>query len=93
MPVRHYRQYKDAPNFYESCQKATWAARHRGSAFRPQTMTYCVVSVTPSVDPQRSSLHINNNETRTAINDIMAPDEYQAFLWDPQWICLGFLLK
>jgi len=23
----------------------------------------------------------------------MAPDEYQAFLWDPQWICLGFLLK
>jgi len=23
----------------------------------------------------------------------MAPDEYQALLWDPQWICLGFLLK
>jgi len=52
-----------------------------------------VVPVTPSADPQRSSLHINNIETRTAINDIMAPDEYQALLWDPQLICLGFLLK
>jgi len=56
-------------------------------------MAYCVVSVTPPADPQRSSLHINNIETLTAINDIMAPDEYQALLWDPQWICLGFLLK
>jgi len=56
-------------------------------------MAYFVVSVTPSADPQRSSLHINNNESWIAINDIMAPDEYQAFLWDPQWICLGFLLK
>ena len=56
-------------------------------------MAYCVTSVTPSADLQRSRLHINNNETRTAINYIMAPDKYQAFLWDPQWICLGFLLK
>jgi hypothetical protein len=48
---------------------------------------------TPSVDPQRSSVHINNIETRTAINDIIAPDEYQALLWDPQQVCLGFLLK
>jgi len=56
-------------------------------------MAYCVVSVTPLADPQRSSLHMNNIETQTAINDIMAPDEYQVLLWDPQWICLGFLLK
>jgi len=56
-------------------------------------MAYRVVSLTPSADPQRSSVHINNIETRTAINDSMAPDEYQALLWDPQWICLGFLLK
>jgi hypothetical protein len=48
--------------------------------------------VTPSADPQRSSVHINNIETQTTINDIIAPDEYQAF-WDPQWVCLGFLLK
>ena len=56
-------------------------------------MVYCVVPVTPSADPQRSSVHINNTETRTAINDIIAPDECQALLWDTQWVCLGFLLK
>jgi len=78
MPVRHYKQYQDV---------------HRGSTFQPQTMAYCVVSVTPSADPQISSLHINNIETWTAINVIMAPDEYQALVWDPQLICLGFLLK
>jgi len=61
--------------------------------FQPQTMAYCVVSVTPSADPQRSRLHINNIETRTAINYIMAPDEYQALLWDPQLIWMGLLLK
>ena len=49
--------------------------------------------VTPSTDPQRSRVHINNIETRTAINDIIVPDEYQAFLWDPQWVYLGFLLE
>jgi hypothetical protein len=36
---------------------------------------------------------INNTETRIAINNIIAPDEYHTFLWDPQWVCLGFLLK
>ena len=55
-------------------------------------MVYSVVPVTPSVDPQRSSVHINNTETQTSINAI-APGEYQALLWDPQWVCLGFLLK
>jgi len=48
---------------------------------------------TPSADPQRSSVQINNIETQTAINDIITPDEYQALLWDPQQVCLGFLLK
>jgi len=61
--------------------------------FQPQTMVYCVVPFTPSADPQRSSVHINNIETWTAINDIIAPDKYQALLWDTQWVCLGFLLK
>ena len=31
-------------------------------------MVYCVVPVTPSTDPQRSSVHINDIETGTAIN-------------------------
>jgi len=44
-------------------------------------MVYCVVPFIPSADPQRSSVYINNIETRTAINDIIAPDEYQALLW------------
>jgi len=56
-------------------------------------MVYCVVPVTPSAGPQRSSVHINNIETQTAINDIIVPDECQDLLWDPQWVCLGFLLK
>ena len=45
-------------------------------------MVYTVVTVTPSADPQRSSLLINNIETQTTINYIIAPDEYQALLWD-----------
>ena len=49
--------------------------------FQPQTMVCCVVPVTPSAEPQSLSLDINNIETRTAINDI-APEEYQALLWD-----------
>ena len=56
-------------------------------------MAYCLMSVTPPADPQRSSLYINNIETQTTVNYIMAPGEYQALLWDPQPICLGFLLK
>jgi hypothetical protein len=48
---------------------------------------------TPSADPQSSSVHINNIETWIAINDIIAPDEYQALLWDPQQVCFGFLLN
>jgi len=50
------------------------------------------VPVTPSTDPQRSSVLINNIETRTAINDIIASDDYQVFLWDRQLVCLGFML-
>jgi len=56
-------------------------------------MVYCVVPFTRSADPQRSSVHINNVETQTAINDIIAPDEYQVLLWDPQQVCLCFLLN
>ena len=56
-------------------------------------MVYFVVPVTPSADPQSSSVHINNIETRTAINDIIAPYEYQALLWDPRWGLFGFLAQ
>ena len=49
--------------------------------------------VTPSADPQRSSLDINIIETWTTINDIITADKYQALWWDKEWDCLGFLLK
>jgi hypothetical protein len=63
----------------KAARRLNAALRRRSSTFRPQTMVYGVVPVTPSTDPQRSSVLINNIETRTAINDIIAPDEYQAF--------------
>jgi hypothetical protein len=56
-------------------------------------MVYRVAPFAPSTDPQRSRVHINNIETLTATNDIIAPDKYQALLRDPQRVCLGFLLK
>jgi len=56
-------------------------------------MVYCVGPFTPSADPRRSSVHINTILTQIAINDIISPDEYQALLWGPQWVCLVFLLK
>jgi hypothetical protein len=77
----------------KAARRLTRALHHQGSTFQPQTMVYCFVPVTPSADPQRSGLQINNIETLTAINDIIAPDKYQALLWDPQWVCLSFLLK
>ena len=92
MPVRHYNNIKTHQTSTKAARRLTSALRYRGSTFQPQTMAYCVMSVTPSADHQRLRLHINN-ETQTAINDIMASDEYQAFLWHPQRICLGFLLK
>jgi hypothetical protein len=62
----------------------TRALCHGGSEFQPETVVYFIESVTPSADPQRSSAHINNVETPTAINYIIAPDECQTLLWDPQ---------
>jgi hypothetical protein len=38
-------------------------------------------------------MQINIIDIRTGINDIIAPDEYQALLCGPQWVYLGFLLK
>ena len=55
----------------KAARRLNAALRHRSSTFQAQT--------TPSTDPQRSSVLINNIETQTAIN-IIAPDEYQAFL-------------
>jgi hypothetical protein len=56
----------------KAARRLTAALRRRGSTFQPQTMVYCFMPVTPSTDPQRSSVHINNIKTRTAIN-IIAP--------------------
>jgi hypothetical protein len=81
------------PTSTKAATRLTRALRHRSSKFQPQAMVYCVVPVTPSADPKRSSVHINNIETGTAINDIITPDECQALLWDPQWVCCGFLLE
>jgi hypothetical protein len=36
---------------------------------------------------------MNNIETHADKNDNNAPDKYQALMWDPQRVCLGFLLK
>ena len=48
---------------------------------------------TPSTDPQRSSVLINNIETRIAINVIIAPDEYQAFFMRPTVGLFGVLAR
>ena len=94
IPVHHYKTIPRCTTLPRSCYKTNQSSvRHRCSTFQRQTMAYCVLPVTPSTDPQRSSVHINNIETRTTINDIIAPDEYQALLWSPHWVCLGFLLK
>jgi hypothetical protein len=59
VPVRHWKVSSTTPHFYESCLKTNRALRRRGSTRQPQTSVYCVVPVTPSADPQRSSLDIN----------------------------------
>jgi len=46
----------------------------------------------PVADTQRSSWVINL-KSRTAINDIIAPEECQAFWRAPQWVCLAYQLK
>ena len=56
-------------------------------------MVSFILPTLPSADTQRSSRDINNLESRTTINDVIAPEECQAFLWAPQWVCLGFQLK
>jgi len=53
-------------------------------------MVYCVVLISPSADPQRSRVHINKIETQTAINYIIAPNEYQALSWGPAVGLFGF---
>ena len=93
MLVRHYKQYKDMPHFYESCQKtilSSSSSKFYVSASNNGLLCHACHSLSWSL---RSSLHINNIETQTTINDIMPPDKYQALLWDQHWIFLGFLLK
>jgi hypothetical protein len=82
------------PHYYESCQKT------KLEHFLVELLCFNLIQWStvfrlppPSADNQRSSSAINNIETRTAINDIIAHDEYQTCWWDPQWVCLGFLLK
>jgi hypothetical protein len=47
----------------------------------------------PAADTRRSSQVINNLESRTAINDVIDPEECQAFWHAPQWVCFGLQLK
>jgi hypothetical protein len=55
---------------------------------------FSFISLDTSVaDTQRSSWVIINLESRTAINDVIAPEECQAFRWAPQWVCLGYQQK
>jgi hypothetical protein len=61
------------------------------STLRQWSAIFCLLL--PSADTQRSSLDINNLLTWTIINDIIVPDEYQAFWQDPQGVGLGFKLK
>jgi hypothetical protein len=85
MPVRHNKTIsKMHHTSMKAARRLTRVLHHPGSTFQPQGMLYCVVPVTPSPDPQRSSMQINNIDTRTDINDIIAPDEYQALLCGPQ---------
>jgi hypothetical protein len=94
-PLSRIRQ--SATTKHKMRHTSTKAARILNSAprlrFQLQIIVECVVPFTPSTDSQRSSVLINNTETRNAINNIIAPDEYQTFLWDPEWVCLGFLLQ
>src|SRR5215469_17206688 len=88
------KQYQGAPHFHEAARRLTRALFViEFLLFSLKTMVYCIVSFTPSAEAQRSSVHINNIETQTAINDIIAPDEYQTLLWHAQLVCLGFLLE
>ena len=83
-------------NNITTCHTSTKPARRLTRArfyVSASNNVYCVVLITPSADPQRPSAHINNIETQTAINYIITPDDYQALLWGPQWVCLVFLLK
>jgi len=90
MPVRHYKTIS-------RCATLLWKLPedwlelfvNKVLCFTLQQWPTCV-SVTPSADPQSWSLHINNIETETAINDIIASDECQALLWDPTVDLFGF---
>jgi hypothetical protein len=85
------KQYHDAwlHTSTNTARRLTTALHPRGSTFQPKKMVYCVMSVTPSADPQRSSVHTNNIETWTAINDIIAPDECQAIVGPTE----GFMFR
>jgi hypothetical protein len=94
MPVRQCKTLSDTPYYYESCQK-TKLEPFLVQLLRFNVIQWSTVFRQPpsSADNQRSSLVINKIETRTAINDIIAHDEYQTCWWGTQWDCLGFLPK
>jgi hypothetical protein len=49
--------------------------------------------VTPSADPERSSVQINNINTWTGINDIITPDKIPGLVVRPTVGLFGFLAK
>jgi hypothetical protein len=94
MPVCRYKTIsKTHHTSTKAARRLTTALRHGVSTFQTQAMVYCVVPVTPWADPQRSSMQINNINTHTATNDIIAPDEYarpccgayNGFVWVSCW--------
>ena len=88
--VRHYKTPRRA-KLYNSYHKTKY-----------RTLSYVVVAsnnglvyrVCHSLSwSQRSSAPINNVETQTAKNYIMAPDECQTYCGNHSGVCLGFCLK
>jgi hypothetical protein len=80
MPVHHYKTIsKTHHTSMKAARRLTRVLHHPGSTFQPQAMF--LLRRASSTHPQRSSVQINNIDTQTSINDIIAPDEYQALLW------------
>jgi hypothetical protein len=81
-PLSRIRQ--SATTKHKIRHTSTKAARILNSTprlrFQLQTIVEFVVLFSPSTDSQRPSVFVINIETRTAINNIIAPDEYQTFL-------------
>jgi hypothetical protein len=78
MPVRQCKTISDTPYYYKSCQK-TKLEHFLVELLRFNFIQWSTVFRLPPSSADNPY--------------IIAHDEYQTCWWDPQWICLGFLLK